>query len=209
MQITNSIPLFIRLRARDSWTLGAQEIKREALANWLQSDGRDVKYVHLSSSACLTGMGNQQIPSDSRGYLLPGGEMALYGIEPASGEGIASAGQLKYHSVAVCAVQPDLEDAMNTLEAYSRTPGFIADGDYPVVFAINTPGEMTCDINDMTKPIIDPGMEKMDRCEFAIRDYVPVHEITAIIVPEHKINDAVNRLRDCPDLSAKVIVLAG
>ncbi|EOZ9391064.1 hypothetical protein ACQYE5_003028 [Enterobacter cancerogenus] len=192
---------------RDSWSLGRNttlDINREVLNDWLNTKGKNVNFFHLSSSACLSGMAHELIPSDSRGVLLPGGEMALYGLVPSSGEGVASECQLKYHSISVCAVKPDINDAMDTLERYANIGGFIADKDYPVIFAINTPAEITSDPLDITKPIIDPGREKMDLCEFAIRDYVPHHEIEAIIVPDNKFWDASSRLKDCPALLEKI-----
>lgn len=179
-------------------------INQASLIEWLR-EKTDVKYLHLTSSACLSGMADQRIPEQSRGYLLPAGELELYGITPSSGEGGGTDTQLKYHSISVCSTV-NIEDAMSTLQVYSMTEGFISMEDYPVIFAITTQGGMTSSVNNLNYPIIDSPV-KMDDCEFSIRDYIPHHEISAIVVPEDKEFDARNRLLNIPNLQAKIEII--
>lgn len=201
-----SLPI-INFAQPTSWNFSRAEkmvINQASLTEWLR-EKTDVKYLHLTSSACLSGMADPRIPEQSRGYLLPAGELELYGITPSSGEGGVTDTQLKYHSISVCSTV-DIEDAMSTLQVYSMTEGFISAEDYPVIFAITTQGDTTNNVNNYNYQVINSPF-KMDDCEFSIRDYIPYHEISAILVPEDKEFDARNRLLSIPNMQSKIDIL--
>lgn len=163
----------------------------------------DAQYLHLSSSACLSGMTDSRLPAELHGSLLPLGRLAEHDITPDSGEGGSTdVNQLKYHAVSVCSTV-DIQDSLSTLAGYSGTEGFVADNDFPVLFAIHNTGSMTSHPEDESSPVIDP-MGKMDACEFAIRGGVAAGDIRAIIVPKEYEMDACRMLSTLPSLQDKV-----
>ena len=167
----------------------------------------DAQYLHLSSSACLRGMSDTTLPPELRGCLLPVGKLDHYGLKPASGEGGGSEDSLKWHAISVCSTV-DINGSLGTLAAYAGTEGFIHEGDFPVLFAIHNPGEITSDPDHPTVTVIDP-LGKMDPEEFAIRGIIDADSIRAIYVPAGNENDAWQLLTGLPALQGKLNTTVG
>lgn len=207
----NLLPIPLRIDAfRDSLAAipdrQSYEIKGLSLGHGELSDFLEVidaQYIHLSSSACLSGLSDDRIPSAKQGGLLPLGELEELGISPTSGEGGGDENCLKYHAVSVCNVV-DIEDSMMTLESYAMTNHFIQQSDFPVLFAIHNTGEITSHLDDINANVIDP-VGKMDACEFAICRGVGRTDIKAIIVPAAHLPEANRILAPFPDLQSCLV----